>query len=226
MEGDAKLVCHIESPLSSYRDVVEIEVFDMSIEIKIDPTVMRGLLEITTFIVAAKQISDFSSDSFSEFYKGVYKIDSGDVLAFAPTVEIEIEPEDLNTQSRKSIINIRSHDKREMAVDLTGDYIVILLPKSTYSGYKTLSRKESSHYKVSLMAVIMPAVMEAIRNLMEESEIDRMWAKVITTKLKAGGRGSSSNTSMYDPLIHSQFLLNNPADETFTPLVDSDEGEL
>jgi len=223
-QGDAKLVCHLESPLSSFRHVDDIDVFDMSTEIKIDPTVMRGLLEITIFIVAGKQLDEFRSDSFSEFYEGVYKIDSGDVLAFAPTLEVEVEPDDMNAQSKKSIINIRGYDKREMSVDLTGDYIVILLPKSTYRGYKALSKKGSSHYKVSLMAVIMPALMEAIRNLMEDYEVDRLWAKVITAKLKNGGRGSDA--SHYDPLNHSQFLLNNPADEVFTPIMDSDEGDM
>lgn len=222
-QRDAKLVCHLESPLSSYREVTDIDVFDMSASIRIDPTVMRGLLEITIFIIAGKKIEGFTSDSFSEFYKGTYEIDSGDVLAFAPTLEVEVEPDDINAQSKKSIIDIRGYDKREMSVDLTGDYIVILLPNSTYNGYKALSRKESSHYKVSLLAVIMPALMEAIRNLKEEPDIDKLWSKVITAKLKAGGRGSDS--SQYDPLIHSQFLLNNPADDAFVPILDSYGGD-
>ncbi len=216
----AKIICHVESPLSSYRSTHEINLFDLNILVPIEPKSMRGILELTPFIVATENIDDFSSDAFSEFYKGSYHIEKGDVLAFTPTVEIEIEPEDIDKRPTQSIIKVGSHDEREMTTDLTGDYILVRLPSDTYFGYKVLSRRESPHYKISLMAVILPVLMDAIYEMKtDDSTENKVWAKVIRAKLKDGGRGG--DVSQYDPMIHAQFLLNNPADGTFTPIIET-----
>ncbi len=219
--NQAKIVCHIESPLSSYRDIREIDAFNLHANIVIDTRLMRGNLEITTFIVANESIGNYTSNTFSDFYKGVYKIEPGDVLAFCPTIDIEIEPDDINNKPTQSIIRITSNDGREMTTDLSGDYIIVRLPKDTYSGYKMLSRKDNPHYKLSLMAIVLPVLMDAIHNIQtSDGSVDnKIWARVIIAKLKAGGRGS--NVEQYDPLAHSQFLLNNPADGAFMPIIDT-----
>lgn len=219
--GNARIVCHIESSLSSYRAVRDVGLFDSRIVIPIEPSVMRGMLEITPFIVATQTIDSYSNVMFGEFYAGSYKIDSGDILAFAPTIEAEIEPEELDKRPTQSIIKISGHDRREMTIDLTGEYILIRLPKETYSGYKMLSGKENSHHKLSLMAVVLPALMEAMYEMKtgDGSSDEKVWSRVIRAKMKAGGRGAE--VSQYDPLVHSQFLLNNPADNTFAPIIDN-----
>lgn len=221
----AKIVCHIESPLSSHRTIREIDAFSLHASIAIDTSVMRGNLEITTFIVANEVIDDYTSSSFSDFYKGVYQIEPGDILAFCPTIDIEIEPDDINNKPTQSIIRITSNDGREMTTDLSGEYIIVRLPKDTYSGYKMLSRKDNPHYKLSLMAIVLPVLMDAIHNIQtsDGSVNDKIWARVIKAKLKAGGRGS--NVEQYDPLVHSQFLLNNPADGVFVPIIDTLGGD-
>jgi hypothetical protein len=220
-QGKAKIICHLESPLTSHRATREVNPFDMRVSIPIDPENMRGTLEVTPFIAATRLIDDYSSDTFAELYQGSYRIEPGDVLAFAPTVEVEIEPEDIEKSPTQSIIRVSSHDGREMTTDLTGAYILVRLPKETYSGYKMLSRKESSHHKLSLMAVVLPALMDAIFEMKsgDGHPEDKIWSRVIRAKLKAGGRGS--DVSKYDPLVHAQYLLNNPADGTFEPIIDS-----
>jgi hypothetical protein len=220
----AQIVCHIESPLSSYRMTQEIDLFDLQTTLPIEPQHMRGVLEITPFIVAKQEIKEFSNDMFSDFYKGTYRIEKGDVLAFTPTIEIEIEPEDIDKRPTQSIIKVSGHDKREMTTDLTGEYILIRLPHATYSGYKSLSAKENSFHKISLMAVILPALMDALIELKtgEGASEEKIWARVILAKLKAAGRGS--NVALLDPLSHAQFLLNNPADGAFEPII-NDSGD-
>lgn len=218
--GDAKIICHLESPLTSYRTTYEINPFDMRIAFAIEPQTMRGVLEVTTFIIAAQSLEHYTSNTFSELYEGTYSLERGDVLAFAPTVEVEIEPEDIDKRPTQSIVKISSHDRREMATDLTGEYILVRIPEDTYSGYKMLSKKESAYYKISLMAVVMPALMDAITEMKygDGSSDSKIWARVIRAKLKAGGRGS--DPTQYDALSHSQYLLNNPAGGTFTPIID------
>lgn len=217
----AKIVCHVESPLSSYRSMQEIDMFTRNISLPIDTTVMRGSLEITPFVTAAVPLEEFTSDTFSEFYKGTYRIEAGDILAFAPTIEIEIEPDDIDKLPTQSIIRVSSHDAREMATDLAGNYILIRLPEDTYKGYKVLSKKESSHYKLSIMGIVLPALMDALYELKtnDGQSDDKIWARVVKAKLKDGGRGS--DVAQYDPLVHAQFLLNNPADGAFVPIIDS-----
>lgn len=216
----AKVVCHIESPLSSYRRIIEVTPFDMRTMVAVNPKTMRGTLEVSAFIVATSDINNFTSSTFGEFYVGSYKIERGDVLAFAPTIEVEIEPDDIDKRPTQSIIKVRQNDKREMTIDFTGEYIVIYLPKNTYAGYKIISLKDSIHYKLSLMAIVLPALMDAIYEIKsgDGSYDDKTWSRVIRAKLKTGGRGT--DTSHYDPLAHAQFLLNNPADDTFVPIIE------
>jgi len=218
--GDAKIVCHLESPLTSYRTLLDIDAFDMHTSFAVEPRNMRGTLEVTAFIVAVRPIDNFTSETFSDLYEGVYKLESGDMLAFAPTVEVQVEPEDIDKRPTQSIIKISGHDRREMTTDLTGEYILVRIPEETYVGYKMLSSKNSAYYKISLMAVVMPALMDAIYEMKHgDGDLDtRIWARVIRAKLKAGGRGS--DPAQYDALLHAQYLLNNPADGTFTPIID------
>lgn len=220
----AKIICHIESPLSSYRKIYDIDSFDMRLQVPINPEVMRGVLEVTPFIVASEEISNFTSDMFGEFYKGEYSIEQGDILAFAPTTEIEIEPDDINKRPTQSIIRISGRKEvRDMTTDLSGENIIIWLPEKTYYGYKNLSGKESFYYKLSLMAIVLPALITAINDIKygDGSSDNKIWSRVIKSKLKSGGRGA--DPEQYDPLVHAQFLLNNPADDTFRPIIDSND---
>ena len=181
---------------------------------------MRGTLDVSTFVVAADDIHSFTSDAFGGFYAGSYDIERGNILAFAPTVEVEVEPDDIDKSPTQSIVSVRPNDKREMTVDLSGEYIVIYLPQNVYAAYKALASKESAHYKLSLMAVVLPALMEAINEIKHgEGGFDsKIWSRVIKGKLKAGGRGT--DVSYFDPLSHAQFLLNNPADGMFESIIE------
>jgi len=221
--GKAKITCHIESPLSSFRKVYDIDAFDMHIQIPINPDEMRGYLEVTPFIVANEVIDNFTSNAFSEFYEGKYYLERGDILAFAPTTEVEIEPDDIDKRPTQSIIRVTSHKERDMSIDLSGDNILIRLPEATYSGYRNLSSKASDYYAMSLMAIVLPALMAAIYDIKSEKadSDDKVWSRVIKAKLKNGGMGS--NYDQYDPLAYAQFLLNNPAEDTFRPIINASD---
>jgi hypothetical protein len=186
---------------------------------------MSGTLEITGVIVATKKIFNFSSDNFSEIFTGVYTMSPGDILAFAPSVIIKMDTEDLDTNSKNSIIKIlvNNDDNNNMNVNFEDDYILISLPKKTFSAYNRLAKQNSIYFKLSLASVIMPSLMEAISSMKNEENEDYQelkWYRVIKSRLFSKYGNEWKDT---DVIELAQFLLNNPFKDLFKSIENQDD---
>ena len=224
--GDAAIYVHIATPLTSHRVIQKVDGFTFKHRIELDSSIMRGTLEITAVIVASKQLVNFSSVNFSDIFTGQYTMSPGDILAFAPSVVVKIDTEDLDNNTKNSIIKIRvnNDDANCMNVNFENDHILISLPKKTFSAYNRLARQNSIYFKLSLSAVIMPSLMEAIASMKneenDESYQELKWYRVIHSRLLSKYGIEWKNT---DVIELAQFLLNNPYKDMFKRIETEDD---
>jgi hypothetical protein len=223
--GDAAIYVHISSTLTSHRVIQKVDGFTFKHRIELDSSIMSGTLEITAVIVATKKIINFSSENFSVIFTGIYTMSPGDILAFAPSVIIKMDSEDLDTNSKNSIIKIRvnNDDINNMNVNFEDDHILISLPKKTFSAYNRLAKQNSIYFKLSLASVIMPSLMEAISSMKNEENEDYQelkWYRVIKSRLFSKYGNEWKDT---DVIELAQFLLNNPFKDLFKSIENQDD---
>ena len=223
--GDAAIYVHISSPLTSHRVIQKVDGFTFKHRIELDSSIMSGTLEITAVIVAVKKIIDFSSDNFSDIFTGKYFMAPGDILAFAPSVIIKMDTEDLDTNSKNSIIKIRVNNDNpdNMDVNFEDDHIIISLPKKTFSSYNRLAKQNSIYFKLSMAAIIMPSLMEALMSMkidQNEDYHELKWYQVIQSRLSTKYGSEWKNT---DVIELAQFLLDNPLKDLYKSIEDQDD---
>ena len=223
--GDAAIYVHISSPLTSHRVIQKVDGFTFKHRIELDSSIMSGTLEITAVIVAVKKIIDFSSDNFSDIFTGKYFMAPGDILAFAPSVIIKMDTEDLDTNSKNSIIKIRVNNDNpdNMDVNFEDDHIIISLPKKTFSSYNRLAKQNSIYFKLSMAAIIMPSLMEALMSMkidQNEDYHELKWYQVIQSRLSTKYGNEWKNT---DVIELAQFLLDNPLKDLYKSIEDQDD---
>jgi hypothetical protein len=143
-------------------------------------------------------------------------IESGDVLAAAPSLQFEAFI-DLDPLKRiSSILNIRRSGVEEegpMSLRLDGHRIDATLSQRDYDRYTAL-KADPSVGPLLANQVIVPAILEALYYIKAtseedfEMEMDRRWFRSVYRKLEEAGMNLRESTS--DPLLALQVLLRLP----------------
>lgn len=229
-EEKAKYVYHIECAQTGFRTVHSTS--DLKSAYKIPDKKINGKLQICPFIVASKDIEDYSSVDFHEDYNGEkFNIEGGCVMAVGNMVTADIikDTDDLaNTPSVFSIVRNADAECSQMLVDYSGRKIVIKLPLNDYYSYKTLSNNPIAHPMLNSLTVI-PALTFVLSELklltIEERKenSDSLWYKTVRKALltKFNCDIESDDYLNENTIELAQKLINDPITEAFNLLTNS-----
>lgn len=229
-EGSAKYVYHIECAQTGFRTVYS--TCDLNSAYKISDKKINGKLQICPFIVASKDIENYTSEELHEDYDGeTFNIESGCVMAVGNMVTADIikDTDDLaNTPSVFSIVRNADTECGQMLVDYSGRKIVIKLPLNDYYSYKTLSNNPIAQPMLNSLTVI-PALTFVLSELkllsIEErrENSDSLWYKTIRKALstKFNCDIESEDYINENTIELAQKLINDPITDAFNLLTNS-----
>lgn len=222
--GSAIIVYHIENSLAGFRNAYETDSLNHSIKIPIRR--IKDKVEICSFIIAKKNISNYTNSSFNTDYgEGVsFDIEKGCVLAVANPFELTVPKLQEELKDRNSFISIIGKDDiSELKVNLDRkDKLVVYLPSETHKYYRHMSNNPAIK-QILVSSIIIPALIytfEYLKNLAKEDDAnfnsrleDFDWLKALQTILSKRPfeeKDFKSWIKNSDTLLWSQKLLNTP----------------
>lgn len=135
--GDVEIVHHLECPQTCFRQIVETNEYEQAYLLK--DSEVNGIVQINTFLIAAKDLDKYSNSNFSNDYKGFkFNIEKGCVLAIGNQYNVHINKikDDLaNTSSIFSIVPSTDPLENMIKVELASQKLVISLPEKNYHQY-------------------------------------------------------------------------------------------
>lgn len=225
-EGKASYVYHLECAQTGFRHVIITS--NTEERYPLDKKLVRGKLQVCTFIVAKVDLHSYSSDEFHDDYTGMqFEIEAGCVIAVGTQVNFDIQKkiDDIaNLPSIFSIIRNPDVDVKEMLVEFESNKIIIKLPFNDFSTYKQLSRDSNNNHILNALTVIpaLTFVMSELkqRDIDERSEIDYGWYRTIkNTLLKTFDIDiESDDFNELNTIEYAQRLINSPIPEAFNSL--------
>lgn len=208
---------HVECGYTSYRN--KFITTEEEIVINIPADLLRGKVNIHTFIVANTRIENYTNASFNEFFQGeTFNLDKGNIMAIADAVEINLYEDPTELLNLPSIVTIMKSKKNEyMHVDMYSDNIVIGLPEKEYELYA--ANAKSLLKNTILTAVIVPTLVYVFSTIATSSKDDLegyMWYQVLEKIFADHGRRIDEvGTDSLSPLEAAQMILRKPYKSTF-----------
>lgn len=189
---ELKIITKVFCPSTKYRNIFEIQRGIDKIEINNRDINKR--VEFTTYIIANKDINNFTSYNFNDDYKGMkFEIEKGSIIAVGKEESIFFEKDIDDLTKVNSIIKIRDlkKDNEPMSVVWDDDNIKINLSTTDYNIYCRYSE-----YCVPIVnsMIIIPSIMYVLDQLASEEidindVIDKKWYRVLSKKISiATGR--------------------------------------
>lgn len=181
-KGLADYVFHIECSSTSYRNIVKSHSGKETITIP--ESKLDNKVNICFFIVAKKDLENYSNKNFNQDYEGIsFNIDKANILAIARQFNIDIEKEKDNLAQVPSIFLIikKESDKKDgIEIDMLQDKLQIFLSKRDYERYALLSK--GSYQPLLHSSIIFPALIYVFENLRKsdlETFEDFNWFKTV-----------------------------------------------
>ena len=204
--GNAKYVTVISCRETYYRHVIQTE--QLSVKVQLDPDVLRGEVDVHSFIVAIKDINGFKSEDISkEFGKDSFFFSPGDVLAQEENHCIYVDRELFKPLS--SVFNLvknESLSNAEWRIGLDQDNVnieVSALMKESIDN----SRSSSMVKSVLINSIYMSSVIHAIQMLKESDDYDQFkWARVMSHQI----HNSNLDIVGTDSYVLAQKLMKQP----------------
>ena len=188
-DGYAEFVTHVECPMLGYR-VISHSLRPES-NIKIDENELAEESDISTFIVAIKDITGYHNDRFSWDYgkNAAFDIPKGSFLAIGPTFCLKTDRDDKNYSKITDIFSIYYDDRNPdyCSIDLEGDCIQIRTNANIKNIYHGCYKKSEKYIWISM--IFLPALTEALRNMHDNQEVyqEYKWFEVLQKVLEANG---------------------------------------
>ncbi|SFC95070.1 hypothetical protein [Bacillus sp. UNCCL81] len=212
----AVYMIHIECPQTSFRKAYNSTEEILNIAIK--SSEIRGKVIIHSFVVALKNIENYTNIFLNEWYKdSLITFEKGNFLAIGDAIEVTLLEENIEHMNLPSIVSIHKSDTNEfMEVDLSSSNINILLPKYEYEQYANAS---NSNLKSTILSmVIMPCLTHTFSQIAENSEDyeDNLWYQVMKKLFKDNGYDIADvGSDTLPPLKATQLVLRKPVKTSF-----------
>lgn len=181
-KGLADYVFHIECSSTSYRNIVKSQSGKETVAIP--ESKLDNKVNICFFIVAKKDLENYSNKNFNQDYEGIsFNIDKANILAIARQFNVDIEKEKDNLAQVPSIFLIikkESNKKDGIEIDMLQDKLQIFLSKKDYEHYALLSK--GSYQPLLHSSIIFPALIYVFENLKKsdlETFEDFNWFKTV-----------------------------------------------
>ncbi len=186
---------HAECPRTFFRKWYPQTGPEISLEIPADA--IAGRVELSAFCVAVSDISKYRiHGQHSDYGSSDFAINTGDILAYAETIEfdayLDIDP----IRKISSILDIKRSPDRDsgpVLIDFDGQRIELELSKKDYQVYIDL-RSDPGNKGLLASNVVFPAILQAlnfIQNLneqeLENAKNDMRWCRSLVAKLEGAG---------------------------------------
>ncbi len=228
-EDVAEFTAHIECPSTCYREVESTT--GNEIEFSIDSTMLAKTIEIRTFIVLKKAVSNFYSSKFHPDYEGQqFELMPHQIIAIGTAMDYNIEKDERDLDELPSVIQVKKmsdKSKGTMTVNTDSDErIIIGLYEETYELYARLGKTTFRTTAFSL--VLLPAMIIIIQRMCDGIDDDDMntrhWYQVIRTLLEKNGYQLEHISSDNDSLLKvCQAVFADPVARSFKELEASSE---
>jgi hypothetical protein len=218
--GEAVHALHVECAATRFRRIYTSKTDSFNINISSDE--LDGRVYLCSFIIAAKELKNYSSEEFHpDFGARSFSIRKGDVLAVDKDRTFIAEKEHDPLRKLPSIFTIRSNPAATpppIDIDSAGHKVVIQLSDEMHSIYKRLAADKSMSHILSSM-IIVPALISLLETISatvatgDLSEIEeRRWYRVLVTKLKDAGYSLNDSDGGFgdSTLVIAQKLIGNP----------------
>lgn len=168
-QGRAEAKIIVECSRTIYRNIFSISLDSTTIKIPISE--LRGLVEISCFIYAKENISNYYSNNFNKIY-GDYKfdIDKFDILAVDDGYNTKIdfdEQKDNKVSSIFVVVSSGDPNSNTMDFDVKRKNIKITLPNKEY-GFYTNMKNDTNYQNVFFAIIAIPALTFALSKAQEE----------------------------------------------------------
>lgn len=213
----AVYLVHLECKSTRFRK--KYETYDDSITIDIDGNNVKYEVEVSIFIAAKANISEFKSGEFNDDFSGIsFNIEPGDVLALDRSIKINIDKTGDSLKKMPSIFSIVPDEKCRGTIRWTDDgcKIIIHLSKDNFSKYKIL-RNRRDFADVMASIIVIPVLTEIICNIQNDENCyaESLWIRVIKDRLKAVGIDSHEKIQGKDSSDLAYKLLDGLLDKSF-----------
>ncbi len=222
--NEAQFLIHIECPYTAYR--VALCFTEDFFERHILEKNLNGKVSVCGFVVAKKDIRNYSNPAFNSDYNGLkFDIDKGGILAVGGQYNMIVtkETEDLaKIPSIFTICRCASDSDNSMKIDIDGDKIAVNLCNEDFQNYKLLSCSPS-FLPVFHSMLIMPSliyIFETLRREGTENYETRRWYQAIRKTLgKYEITLNEESLAQYPSFELAQKLLELPVNKAFSSLV-------
>ncbi len=175
-KGSVKYAHHIECQQTCFRKLVLSD--ESRCEEIIHESLLNGLVQICTFLMADEDLVGYANPSFSPDYRGIkFNLDRGCVMAIGSQINITIDKDKEDLSRTSSIFSIRrDHDPShtELQISTSGDKIVVVIPEKTCNQYLNLS-SQAMFVPVLHSMVILPALMHVLSELKEAAQTNALY---------------------------------------------------
>lgn len=217
-ENKAGLYLHVECSRTSLRKLYSVDSLKKTVEIEIDPEIMRQRVELTGFLLVNEEINDLKLHNVNpELYGKDYqfpRLDKGDPLAVSFTADLDLSEVE-SFKKISSIIKVaKSKDKKQMELNTENNIVYVYLPEKQYQGYV----QGTLYPEVALSMVIFPALVELLNHVrrVNNSELeDYRWYQILSKKLDSLGYSIEDLKEKESPLKLAQVILNDPLERAF-----------
>lgn len=225
-EDQIEIVYRIECSETMYREIFTTK--ESKHEVFIEESYLNGKIEISSYIVAKKDLKNYKNDLFHPDYEGLsFDIDRANIMGIGEKITIRLDKDIEELYNIPSIITIsknKNEDEKEMKINLDGDKINIILNKEDYVYQQNLVTV-SKFQPVLHAMIIMPALIYIFKLIQETDEeyievlSEKRWFKVIDGVLRKMGIALDKDSiNKYGAYKLSQIILDNPINRALSSL--------
>lgn len=217
----------MESTLTSYRNAIEFPENSDTVSFAVDASMIAKNIELTVLVVSNVMIEEYSNSGFnSELFGDNYAVKNimrGDILAFEPTIDIELQTVDSGPVGVQIFIKVAKSKNKSMMVNLDGEAIKIEIPTETYRVYAQM--QNAKEVKMANFSLLVPALMLAVDDIKDEGSTngDYLWSIELQKYIYDGLKYDDSKLKNTSSLVVAQQLLDNPIIAAFEDLIEVDE---
>lgn len=215
-EGQFTYLIRIECPQTSFRKAYESKESDFEISIPSD--LLRGKVEIYSFIIAKERVENYVNSQLNDWYLDtVITFEKGNLIAIGEAIEVQLFEDNMELMDLPSIVTVRRSLRGEfMDVELHSNTITISLPKYEYSQYANNANSRLKH--TILSTVIVPSLVYVFSRIQESREDleEYTWYQVLQNIFEKNNyRLTDVGTDRLSALQAAQLVLQKPLKSSF-----------
>ena len=212
--GNVVIGCHVECSQTCFRRIYTTS--NMEDTFIIDESQLNGDVEISTFLTASRDISNYTNSDFSDDYAGlIFDLHQGMRLGTGQWLKFKIEKNHDDFSDSTSIFSILldlNKKHTEMTIDYDEKKIQIFLPEAAFNNYRAIS-KDSQYTEILHGLLLIPSLMKVFYDLKQsgiDGYQDSRWFLSLRAAYDKIGKKIEQVIQDGDPFEEAQKLLAGP----------------